>query len=209
MGDALHTQKELSLQIVEAGGEYVWFAKGNQPQTEEDIRLWFAPDVQPIPGMNFPPKDFESATVTSKEHGRIETRTLPVSSQLKDFLAWPYLEQVFKLERHCLSTKTGEIQEHVVYGITSLNREEITPTKLLQLTRSYWGIENGLHYRRDVPLLEDNTRMTKGKMGQAMACINNLVLGILLGKHKDHYLPLARRYFDAHPAEALALITRL
>lgn len=41
-----------------------------------------------------------------------------------------------------------------------------------------------------------------------MACINNLVLGILLGKLKFRYLPHARRYCAAHPAEALALITR-
>jgi predicted transposase YbfD/YdcC len=209
MGDALHTQKELSIQIVETGGEYVWFVKGNQPQMEENIRLWFEPDVQPIPGMNFPPKDFESATTISKGHGRIEKRTITVSSQLKDFLAWPYLEQVFKLERQFTFSRTGKTQAYIVYGITSMNRDEITPGKLLQMTRSYWGIENGLHYRRDVTLLEDRTRMTQGDMEQAMACINNLVLGILLNKQKYRYLPTARRFFGAHPADALALITRL
>lgn len=176
---------------------------------EEDIRLWFEPDVQPIPGMNFPPKDFESVTLTNKGHGRIEQRTLTVSSQLKDFLPWPHLEQVFKLERRFTSTRTGKVQKQVVYGITSLSRQDITPRQLLQMTRAYWGIENGLHYRRDVTLLEDRTRMTKGRMGQAMACINNLVLGILLGKLKFRYLPHARRYFAAHPDEALSLITRL
>lgn len=209
IGDALHTQKELSKQIVAAGGDYIWFVKGNQAQIEEDIRLWFEPDVQPIPGMNFPPKDFESITLTNKGHGRIEQRTLTVSSQLKDFLPWPHLEQVFKLERRFTSTRTGKVQQQVVYGITSLSRQDITPRQLLQMTRGYWGIENGLHYRRDVTLLEDRTRMTKGRMGQAMACINNLVLGILLGKLKFRYLPHARRYFAAHPDEALALITRL
>jgi predicted transposase YbfD/YdcC len=209
MGDALHTQREVSSQIVEAGGEYIWFAKGNQPKLEEDIRLWFEPDVRPIPGMNFPPKDLESARTTSKGHGRLERRTLTVSSQLKDFLNWPYLEQVFKLERHSISLKTGEIRDQTVYGLTSLAREEIAPAELLAMLRSYWGIENGLHYRRDVTLLEDQTRMTKGHMGQAMACINNLVLGILLAKKKCRYLPTARRYFSAHPSEALALITGL
>ena len=179
MGDALHTQRDISTQIVEAGGEYIWLAKGNQPQLEDNIRLWFEPDVQPIPGMSFPPKDFETAQATSKGHGRLEKRTLTVSSQLKDFLDWPYLEQVFKLERCSTSLKTGEIREQVVYGITSLAREEITPDKLLHMIRFYWGIENGLHYRRDVTLLEDHTRMTKGSMGQVMACINNLVLGII------------------------------
>jgi predicted transposase YbfD/YdcC len=209
MGDALHTRRDVSTQIVEAGGEYIWFAKGNQPQLEENIRLWFEPDVQPIPGMSFPPKDFEMAQSISKGHGRLEKRTLTVSSQLKDFLDWPYLEQVFKLERRSASLRTGEIREQIVYGLTSLAREEITPDRLLHMTRFYWGIENGLHYRRDVTLLEDRTRMTKGNMGQAMACINNLVLGILLAKKKYRYLPAARRYFSAHPAEALDLITRL
>lgn len=209
MGDALHTQRQASIQIVGSGGDYIWLAKGNQSQMEENIRLWFEPDVQPIPGMNFLPKDFETAKQTNKGHGRLETRTITVSSQLKDFLDWPYLEQVFKLDRRFVSLKTGEIQEQTVYGFTSLMREEITPRQLLNKTRSYWGIENGLHYRRDVTLREDYTRLTKGKAGQGMACLNNLILGILLSKKTYRTIPAARRYFSAHPIEALDLIRRL
>ena len=74
------------------------------------------------------------------------------------------------------------------------------------MTRSYWGIENGLHYRRDVTLNEDRTRMTKGNMAHAMACINNLVIGILIGKKKYRYLPEARRFYDAHFDKAFDLI---
>jgi predicted transposase YbfD/YdcC len=209
MGDALHTQRPVSIQIVESGGDYIWLAKGNQPQMEEHIRLWFEPEVQPIPGMSFPPKDLESARQTNKGHGRLETRTITVSSQLKDFLDWPYLEQVFRLERRFVSFKTGEIRQQIEYGFTSLRREEITPLQLLQMTRSYWGIENGLHYRRDVTLREDYTRMTKGNAGQTMACLNNLILGILLSKRKYRTIPTARRYFSAHPSEALDLFLRL
>jgi predicted transposase YbfD/YdcC len=209
MGDALHTQRQVSIQIVEAGGEYIWFAKGNQPQMKENIQLWFEPDGQPIAGMSFLPKNFETATQTNKGHGRLETRTITVSSQLKDFLDWPYLEQVFKLERRFVSLKTGEIQEQTEYGFTSLTRQEIVPSELLNKIRSYWGIENGLHYRRDVTLREDYTRMTKGTSGQVMACLNNLILGILLSKKKYHSIPAARRFFNARPTEALDLILRL
>ncbi|HTY22043.1 MAG TPA: ISAs1 family transposase [Desulfomonilaceae bacterium] len=209
MGDALHTQRPVSTQIVESGGEYIWFAKGNQPQMEEEIRLWFDPDVQPIPGMSNLPKDFEIAQETNKGHGRLETRTITVSSQLNGYLDWPYLEQVFKLERHFISTKTGEIQEQTEYGFTSLSRDDIVPLKLLEMTRSYWGIETGLHYRRDVTLREDYTRMSKGKMAQAMACLNNLILGILLAKKNYPSIPAARRYFSANPGEALDLFLRL
>ena len=209
MGDALHTQRAVSIQIVEVGGEYVWFVKGNQPQLEENLRLWFGPDPDPIPGQAYPPKDFETAQSVSKGHGRIEQRTLTVSSQLKDFLDWPYQEQVFKLERRVISTKTGKVQEQVVYGITSLTRDEVSPTKLLQMIRSYWGTENGLHYRRDVTLHEDQTRLTRKNAARVLACLNNLVLGLLIGKLKYRYLPPARRFFAAHPDQALALLTRL
>lgn len=209
VGDALHTQRAISIQIVESGGDYLWFVKGNQAQLEEDLCLWFGPDPEPIPGMAYPAKDFETAQCVNKGHGRIEQRTLTVSSQLKDFLDWPYLEQVFKLERRFIFIKTGEVQEQVVYGITSLARDEVTPQTLLQMTRSYWGIENGLHYRRDVTLHEDQTRMTRPNAARVMACLNNLILGLLIGTKKYRYLPSARRYFAAHPALALALLTRL
>lgn len=209
MGDALHTQRTISIQIVEAGGDYIWFAKGNQPQMEEDICLWFEPEPDPIPGMGRLPKDFEMAKEVCKGHGRLEERTITVSSQLKDFLDWPYLEQVFQLERRFISTKTGEVQEQLVYGFTSLSREEIMPKKLLEKIRSYWGIENGLHYRRDVTLREDRTRMTKGNTAHVMACLNNLVIGLVLSKTNYSYLPHARRFFDAYPEHAFALITRL
>ena len=209
MGDALHTQRELSIQIVEAGGDYIWLAKGNQPQIEEDIRLWFEPDPTPIPGQSYVPKDFETTQTVSKGHGRLEERTLTVSSQLQDFLDWPYLQQVFQLKRKFTYLKTGKVQQQVVYGFTSLSRDTIAPPQLLALIRSYWGIENGLHYRRDVTLHEDKTRMTKSNAARVMACLNNLVLALLIGKLRFRYLPSARRYFAAFPFHALALLTRL
>jgi predicted transposase YbfD/YdcC len=209
MGDAMHTQRAVSIQIVESGGDYIWVAKGNQPQLEEDIRLWFEPEPDPLPGQGRLPKDFETVKEISKGHGRLEERTLTVSSQLNDFLNWPYLQQVFQLERRFLSIRTGDVQTQVVYGLTSLSREVITPKNLLQKIRAYWGIENGLHYRRDVTLREDQTRMTKGHAGRVMACLNNLVIGLVFSKTPFPFLPHARRFFDAHPPLAFALLTRL
>jgi len=51
MGDALHTQRAISIQIVESGGDYVWLAKGNQPQLKEDLRLWFGLVRIPSPSL--------------------------------------------------------------------------------------------------------------------------------------------------------------
>jgi hypothetical protein len=43
-GDAAFTQRELSAQIVVAGGDYVWAVKDNQPGVEQDIATLFAPE---------------------------------------------------------------------------------------------------------------------------------------------------------------------
>jgi hypothetical protein len=65
--------------------------------------------------------------MVNKGHGQIEQRTLTVRSQLQDFLNWPYLQQVFKLERKFTFLKTGQVRGQVVYGSISLSRDEIAP----------------------------------------------------------------------------------
>jgi hypothetical protein len=38
-GDAMHTQRDLSMQIVEQGGDYLWTVKENQPTLRDDREL--------------------------------------------------------------------------------------------------------------------------------------------------------------------------
>ena len=135
----------------------------------------------------------------------IEVRTLTTSSQLNDFLDWPFLEQVFKLERFITISKTGKSRHEIVYGVTSLSAELASPDQLLQMVRSYWQIENGLHYPRDLTLREDYTRFKKHSAAHNMAIINNLVLA-LIASFDFPFIPSARRYFAAHPDQALALL---
>ena len=58
---------------------------------------------------------------------------------------------------------------------------------------TYWGVENGLHYRRDVTFHEDATRLTQGNAGHVMATLNNLVIGLLRLAGFSN-LAAARRY---------------
>jgi predicted transposase YbfD/YdcC len=206
IGDALHTQRQISIQIGTAGGNYLWVVKGNQPQLLQDLQDWFDTEIVLLPGMGCPPKDFRTSTTTSKGHGRIEVRTLTTSSQLNDFLDWPFLQQVFRLERFVTVQKTGQTRHEIVYGVTSLSAQQASPDQLLHMLRSYWQIENGLHYRRDVTLREDQTRFTKRSAAHVMAIINNLVLG-LLAKSGYHFVPSARRYFAANLEAAFDLLT--
>jgi len=205
IGDALHTQRQTSIQIGKAGGNYLWTVKGNQPQLLQDLQDWFDPKVPILPGMGCPPKDFQSATLISKGHGRLEVRILTTSSQLNDFLDWPFLQQVFQLQRTITTSKTGKTHKETVYGITSLSAELASPAQLLDMLRSYWQIENRLHYPRDVTLHEDQTRFKNKSAAHNMAIINNLVLS-LLAKSEFPFVPSARRFFAAYPNHALALL---
>ncbi len=206
-GDAMQTQRKLSIQIVAAGGDFVWVVKDNQANTRQAIERLFAPE-QPRPGFGCPLMDFQSDTTTDTQAGRIEERTLTTSSLLNDYLDWPHLSQVFKLERRVTDLSTGLIETEIQYGITSLKAQEADPKRLLTIVRSEWGIENGLHYRRDVTFQEDQTRMTVKSLGRVMAIINNLVISLINHQgYKNH--AHARRVFNARPSKALALICGL
>lgn len=203
-GDAMHTQRKLSMQIVAAGGDFVWIVKDNQPETRQAIELLFSPEPAPIPGTGCPPKDFRSAKSIEKQAGRLEERQITTSSLLNDYLDWPHLGQVFMLERRFTTLATGEVSSEVQYGLTSLSARVATPERILGIVRSEWGIESGLHYRRDVTFEEDKTRMTQKSMGRLMTIINNLVIGLLNNQGFENHAH-ARRLFDASPDKALAL----
>jgi predicted transposase YbfD/YdcC len=205
-GDALLTQRKLAQQIVEAGGAYVFPVKDNQPQLLQDIQTLFAPESC-RKGFSPTPKALHSAHTLEKGHGRLERRTLTVSNDLKGYVEWPYAEQVFKLEREFKQLTTGQVTQAVVYGVSSLTASDADAAQLLAITRRHWGIENGLHYRRDVTLREDRSRVRMGQAPQMLAAINNFVLGILarLGYTNT---PQARRHFAAHLDEAVSLVLR-
>jgi predicted transposase YbfD/YdcC len=201
-GDALLTQRELSMQIVEAGGEYVWRVKDNQPQLEHDIAALYAQEVC-TPGFSPCKKDFLTASTSEKGHGRLEQRTLTASSMLQSYVKWPYAEQVFQIERRFVRISDGRVMHETGYGITSLTAQEASPKRLLQVVRQHWGIENGLHYRRDDTLREDRCQL-RGQGAHAMAVINNLVLG-LLRRSGVVNVPDARRFYEANLQDAVNL----
>lgn len=149
------------------------------------------------------------AHTVNKGHGRIEVRTITTSEMLNAYAAWPGLAQVYRLERQFQWWRRGRCYRtscEVEFGITSLTQQQASPLRLLQIRRTHWGIETGLHYRRDVTLREDATRMTVGNTGKVMASLNNLVLA-LIRQAGFHNAPQARRWFAAHLSEAFAMLT--
>lgn len=176
-------------------------AKDNQPTLRADIEQVFAAETPTVLG-NTLPNDWETFQTVEQGPGRRETRTITVSRLLHGYSDWPGLEQVFKLERQRVEVRRGKATTDVVYGLTSLRRDEASPQRLLALSRTYWGIENGLHYCRDVTFQEDRCRLTRGNVGRAMATLNNLVIGPLRYIGATN-LAQARRRYDADFTKAL------
>ena len=203
-GDAMFTQRDLCDQIVAAGGEYVFPVKANQGQLLEAIAHLFMPPPVSAGHQAIPLPEVYAQTVSSG-HGRIEHRYLTVSGQLNDYLDWPHLGQVFRLQRVVQRQNTGKLTYQVLFGVTSLSVESCPPARLMHLIRAHWHIENRLHYVRDVTFHEDACRIRETKRQRLLACLNNLVLGLIRRCDFD-YVPDARRFFAVNYAQAFQLL---
>lgn len=200
--DAMFTQRKLSVQILAQGGDYIWYAKGNQPKLSEDVEMFFQ-TPQSSPGWHKEPLPQDVYQQVEKAHGRLEKRTLTLISDEEAFLNWPGARQVFKLERQVTNCATGETRTTLFFGVTSLPPERASAQQLFAWTRLQWGIENGLHYRRDKTMAEDATRLTSTSMAQAIATLNNFVIG-LVKKLGFQNLAAAQRLLQARITSHLA-----
>ncbi len=109
---------------------------------------------------------------------------------------------MFQLTVRRTDKRRGQTSESVRYGVTSLSAAAAGPLQLLQLVRGHWGIEGGLHQRRDVTLGEDRSQVRAGHAPQVLACLNNVVIG-LMRLHGGHNLAEVRRAFAYRFNQAL------
>lgn len=203
-GDALFTQRKLSVQVLAGGGHYLWPVKDNQQRLREGVGLFFVPPRK-APGWCTQPLPQTIAQTVDKAHGRLEVRTLTAVADETGFLDWPGARQVFRLVRRVTCLATGVVTVDEVYGVTSLPPERAAAGQLLNFIRQHWQIENGLHYRRDVTLQEDSTKMSNRQQAQAMAALNNFIIG-LVAKLGFTNMAYAQRLFDARITLALAYV---
>ena len=196
--DAVLTQRAVAERIVHGGGDYVMLVKGNQPQLQHDIQLVFHET-------HLLAETMATAETVDSGHGRLEQRRLTASSALVGYSDWPGLVQVFQLERGVLMKKSGEQRHEVVYGVTSLSRDQAGPERLLGLVRQHWSIENKSHWVRDVTFDDDRSQVRCGSIPQVLAAFRNTAMGLMRCAGETNIAAACRR-FAAQPWSALALI---
>lgn len=142
----------------------------------------------------------------NKGHGRIETRTIQISTALNGYLSFPYAAQVFRLERTFTDLNGHHKKREMSYGITSLSVEKATPADLLKLSRRHWRIENSLHWVRDVTFDEDRSQIRTGSGPRVMATFRNLAISLhrLINGAKN--IAEALRNCSWNPSHALQMI---
>ena len=133
----------------------------------------------------------------------MEIRRLWTTTRLKDYLAWPGVNQVCLVER--VRRFRGQETIETVCAVTSLGPQRASASRLLTLARGHWGIENRFHWVRDMSFGEDACRVRTGEAPEILAALRNAVLWLMRSSGLTE-IAAARRRHAAKPHEALRLV---
>ncbi len=166
--DALNCQRAIAEQIVEQKGDYALALKGNQGTLFDDVVLLL--DDAEL-------KANTAAPVVGADHGRIETRTGTVSTEI-DWLQkqhrWPGLKAIGKVVR-VRETAEKTTTETAYYLLSRV----LSPERFNQVVRQHWGIENSLHWRLDVVMNEDQDRTRLGHGPHNLAVLRHMAINAM------------------------------
>jgi len=173
-GDALLTQRKLAHYIVqERSAHYVFIAKDNQPTIAEAIALTFAKRGEP---------DYSEPSTLA--HGRIESRSIWTSSELNDYLDFPFVAQVFAILRCTIDKKTSKESRELVYGLTSHSPISANAQQILKYNRGHWGVESH-HYILDWNWNEDRCTIRTGHGPTNITSLRRLAASLIKAISKD------------------------
>lgn len=145
-----------------------------------------------------------------KGHGRLETREIWTSTELNDYLDFPYVGQVFCIRRTTTDLNGKPVKgrrstKETVYGVTSLLPERASPAQVLAYNRGQWEIENCLHHVRDMTWDEDRSQVRKGRRPHAMATLRNISVSLLRLAGAEN-IAAATRYLGRQAERPLRLL---
>jgi predicted transposase YbfD/YdcC len=181
--DALNCQRNIAQQIVDQGGDYALALKGNQGTLHADVSLFLDDPVVTSDAVTTTPASTTTSTTTTAhttvdaDHGRIETRTALVSTDiawLQNQHQWPGLAAIAKIVR-TREVPTKTTTETAYYLLST----PLTAERCNAVVRSHWGVENQLHYCLDVSMNEDQARNRKDHSAHNLAVLRHMALNVM------------------------------
>ena len=194
--DALHTQRAHADYLHTRGAHYLLTVKANQPGLRRQLKA--------LPWAQIPTVD----TQHDKGHGRVESRTVKLTAinDRDGGIAFPHARLAIQLTRRRKALNSRKWHTETIYAITDSDYGHIRADQLADALRGHWGIENRLHWIRDVTYAEDHSQIRTGTGPAAMATLRNLAVSIhrLTGATN---IAAACRHVSRHPNRVLALLT--
>ena len=166
--DALNCQRAIAQQIIDQEGDYVLALKGNQGTLHADVITFLADPACVATG---------TAQNVDADHGRIETRTATVSTDigwLQELHDWPGLAAIGKVVR-VRETAAKTTTETAYYLLSSA----LSAERFNEVVRSHWGVENRLHWRLDVVMNEDQDRTRLDNAPQNLAMLRHMAINVM------------------------------
>jgi predicted transposase YbfD/YdcC len=113
----------------------------------------------------------------NKGHGRLEKRTVSISHDLRGIPDFPGLHTLIQVqsERQVHRATLIEVSHETRYDIASFKD---TAEGFAERIRGYWGVENKVHYVRDVTQGEDASRIRTSPLIQIWAIARNFALNL-------------------------------
>lgn len=99
---------------------------------------------------------------------------------MPDWIDFPGAAQVAQLRRTV--TRRGKKTVEVVYLIASADHIAAPPSTLASWVQGHWGIENTLHWARDVTFGEDLSQVRTGQASQIMVTCRNVAVSSLASR---------------------------
>jgi predicted transposase YbfD/YdcC len=190
--DALHAQREHATYLHRRGAHYLLIIKRNQPSLYRQLAALPWRDV---------PKAYDKQ---EHGHGRTERRTLKVTEVARG-LAFPHAAQAIQITRR--RKVKGKWSRETCYAVTSLTLTQASASQLAAIIRGHWGIENGLHWVRDMDFDEDRSQVRTAAGPRIMASLRNLVITILRLTGATS-IAAGLRYHARRPSRPLQTIMR-
>lgn len=169
--DAMGCQKEIAEKIVQRGGDYALWVKGNQPKLLETIQE----EMAQVFDNALPPDEFSERTTTDHKHGREEVRTYttcPAPESIRK--EWPSAEVIGTCFHE--RTSNGKKSEELRYFIGSKRAGANYYSKVL---RNHWRIENCCYWQLDVTFGEDASQIRKRHSAENFSLLRRLALSAL------------------------------